>query len=569
MPTARVEFEVTRLPGPAGDLITHFRIRQEGANLPEHPNAPLDLDSIAPFVAGFDNPGPAGEPVAEAGSQLWTSLQAHENAAAAFAAVLAPGPANRALRVTFSQHALAAKKLPWEALLSPQGFLCDARVPIIREVQVTTRTSSLLLVQGEALRVLAVIAPVGNDGLGEWEALKQAALRPRAALAVRLLVMTSKPAIRDDIAAMANPLVTAMSISESNETFLGAIGDFRPQVAHFFGHGFAGAGASFLEIENSAAENGAEGRHHLNHSDMEQALSGSAWIVVLNACSLAGGGGAGTGSLAEATVARGVPVVIGMRDLVMPEVAHAFARTLHRSALDAIAALSQSGSGSLDIGLCFADACRAIPLMRNGQPHPDANRSQRDWALPSLHLRSGPLDFDVIVPAIDPDPVHNAGVRTLWRESGPPGDAGADPSERRAEVSGEIEMLRSLLTDAEANLSAPAKAAVSARILGLEADLSTLVLTQARFVPDAAFGELPTDEADLNRLLEAMTADGSRPEALFGEVPPDEADLKRLLDKMMRKASTPEVEGESDVGEDAERKETPVRQRFITDEGQM
>lgn len=529
MPIARVEFEVMRMQ--AGALLTHFRIRQDGAVLPDPPSAPLDLDAIAAVVAGFDNPGPAGEPVAEAGGILWLSLQAHENAAVAFAAILNQGALDRSLRMTFAQHALAAKRLPWEALLGPNGFLCNDRVAIAREIQITARRPELLLVRGEPLRVLAVIAPVGNDGLGEWEALKEAILRPRPDLRVQLQVMTSKPSIRDEIADMGDPNVTVLPISESIESVLGAIGDFRPEIAHFFGHGFAGAGSSFLEIETSAAENGADSRHHLSHSDLEQALSGSAWIVVLSACLLAAGGGAGTASMAEAMVARGIPVVIGMRDLVLPEVTHAFARTLHRSALDAIAERARSGSGPLDIGLCFADACRAIPLRRNGRPHPEANRSQRDWALPSLHIRSGPLDIEVIPPNFDPGPIANAGLRSPGVGLGPDwgGGAGiggsieADSSELKAEVSGEIEMLRSLLTDAEVDLPDAAKTAVTMRIKGLEGLLSTMASSHAQLIPnpamDQGLGAVPMEDTDSQTLLDALTRGVSEPREVVEDDP--------------------------------------------------
>ncbi len=464
MPTARIEFDVIQLLGQSGALLTHFRVRQDGAILADEPNAPLDIDAIQPSVQCFDTPGAGGEPVADVGRALWQSLQAHKNAAVALAAILSPGASEPSLRVSFTGHALAAKKLPWEALFGPDGFLCDRRVPIAREVAVTARSSLLQIVRDEELRFLAVIAAAGNDGIGEWQALKDSVLAPRSNLPVKLMVMTSKPAIREEIATMDPARVVAMPISGTKDLFLKMIGDFRPQIAHFFGHGFSGGGTSFLEIEDSSVENGGLGRHHLNASHMEAALSGSAWIVVLNACSLAAGSGAGTGSLAETMVARGIPAVIGMRDLVLPEIAHAFARIFHRAVLDRVADLAAGGSGLLDLPLCFADACRDIPLTPHGQPSdPLAKFRLRDWALPSLHVRQEPLFVDVIQAA-----------RMVASLSLPDSDIAVFPPPdvvmsspapmRQAEIQGEIDMLNEVLADRNAALTGPARKAIGQRI---------------------------------------------------------------------------------------------------------
>lgn len=462
MTTTRIRFEAALHPDDP-DTTRHYtqiHIEAPGQILPSVGIPALRLE---PHQTAIDKyraalPG-SGNIVGDIGDALWQCLAAHDNADAAFLRSLTPGTSDRQVSVSFSDMAIDAKELPWEALRESTSFICfDKRVPIVREVATSVENTPLTLTSDEKLRFLAVIAAEGNDGRGEWNALKRSILSVSERLPVEVLVLTSNPRIATAIRDEENPRITAGPVPDGSTALIQRIQSFAPHIAHFFCHGHA---SGYLELERSSAEWGAGQPTWINAASLEEALSLSAWVTVLNACSLASVEAdadveadkpllAGSLNLCEKLVERGFPIVIGMRSPVDAGDALSFAERFHASALGAIANLVAAGGGTLALAKSFGDACRAILSL--GSPMDALEKPA--WTLPVMNLRPDLLHLQY-VPAV-------AGVANA---------ASPDARIEREELQGQLDTLEAALrdhTEVYADLLGP----IGARIAELRVKLA-------------------------------------------------------------------------------------------------
>lgn len=402
MTTIRVRFQTT-LP-PRTDTL--FSVEAVGGGLPVGGLAMLDINPAAAALAAFNAGLTAPAVVSDIGDALTLCLGQHRAMAPAMAPVPGAGAVRRDLRFNFANDGGPARDLPWESLRDANGFLAiDSDVAILREFGAPQKREVLRLLQNEPLRLLAVIAARGNDGRGEWAAILNAVQNAPASLPLEVLVLTSKPQLVADIQAMGHPAIQAGAVPDQVSALEGQIGTFRPHLAHFFCHGHANvAGKPLLEIEPSSAAFGQSGSVWFSSVELQKSLAGHAWVIVLNACSLAASASpptqpvAGqTSSLCEQLVGHGFPRVIGMRDLVLPQVAHAFAEEFYRGTLDELSRLHAGGAGALDLGESFRRACRGIvsALSGGGPPHVAAAQ-RREWTLPILAVRDGEVDIRIL-----------------------------------------------------------------------------------------------------------------------------------------------------------------------------
>ena len=398
MTTTRIRF-VAALSPSDNQPYTQFHIEAPGVDLPFTPIPALNL---TPHQTAIDNyktaNGGGGNIVSDVGEALWQCLNSHGNADEAFRPSLSPGAPDPWVSLSFSDGTADAKDLPWEALRENAGFLCfDKRIPIVREVETPVENPALTLLEGEKLRFLAVIAASGDDGRGEWRALKRAVKSANDRMPIEVLVLTSNPNIVTDIEQNENQFFSAGPVPEGASALIQRIQSFRPHIAHFFCHGHANG---FLEVERSSAEFGAVEPTWLSVAHLEEALALSTWVTVLNACSLASTQAAtpepaGSLNLCEQLVESSVPIVVGMRAPVDAGDAQAFAESFHTNTLRVLADLFTAGTGRLSLAKCFGDACRAILSL--GSPMEALQKPA--WTLPVMNLRPDTLQFERVKPA--------------------------------------------------------------------------------------------------------------------------------------------------------------------------
>ena len=476
MSVTRIRFD--RAIGHDMTEYTQFHIEAPGVALRDAPRPPLQIAAHKAVFDAFDAAGPDDDVVRAAGDALWTCLSVHRNTEEAFRPILNNGATDGALRLAFSDLAGDAKALPWEALRETQaGFLCfDRRIPILREVETET-TPHLQIAHTDTLRFLAVIGARGDDGQGEWARLHKALRSLDGKVKVRALILASRQDLEDEINAIGDPQIRAETIPHGADALVARIERFGPHVAHLFCHGYAGA-QSVLEIEDGSVNYGGTQPTWLMRGDLLRALSAKAWLVVLNACSLADVAGAEDGglgtpetaSLCEDLVQSGIPVVVGMRGPMLAEYAHAFGGAFHERALKALGHAIAQGGGELDLGACFSEACCAI-LANPPLPPMLAAARIRDWTFPVMTIRSGPLRIRVI--------------------GGGAAPAGAAPDDdeatllAREEAIGEREVLADMLDTRGDMLPDDAVREIRARIAELEAQLSA----RARPAEDTALDE--------------------------------------------------------------------------------
>lgn len=392
MTTTRIHFEAAL--DPEMQLYTQFHIEAPGQIQAFTPKRPLKL---LPHKSAIDNykanNGAADNIVGDIGDALWACLSDHPNANNAFLPTLRPGAPGRMVSLSFSPETADAKELPWEALRENAEFLCfDMRVPIVREVETAAESLPLTLADGEKVRFLAVIAAEGDDGRGEWDALLRAVKSVGEDLPIEVLVLTSNNAIAEDIEQNESDIFLAGPVPDGAASLKQRIQAFGPHIAHFFCHGHA---KGFLELERSSAEWGAGEPTWLSVTDLEEALSLSAALTVLNACSLAAVGDAndkpsGCLNLCEQLVQRGFPIVVGMRAAVNAGDAHAFAESFHTKALAVLSQQFAVGGGNVSLAESFGDACRAILSM--GPPMDSVVKSA--WTFPVMNVRPTPLQLE-------------------------------------------------------------------------------------------------------------------------------------------------------------------------------
>jgi hypothetical protein len=410
MSTTRVRFQAAISPADGENFIQFF-LESSTQQLNFTPPPPLQLEKHQVTIENYLAANPAaGDIVSDVGDALWDCLATHANVNQAFQHALEPGQPDRCISLSFTSGTAAAKELPWEALRKNEAFLSfDEGIPILREVDTTSENRPLTLLEGEKLRFLGVIAAEGEDGRGEWKALKRAFSSVSETLPIEGLILTSSPEVTQDINDNGPPNIAVGPIFDQAHALIQTIQAFGPHIAHFFCHGHAGGN---LKLQCSGVEFGRKASTWLSTVDLEKALALSAWVTVLNACSLAAPPDpdapeiAGSLNLCESLVKNGFPVVIGMRAPVNAGDAEIFAESFHTSMLNTIGTQLAKGAGPLSLAASFGGACRAIL----GAKPPDVSKRMPSWTLPVMNLRPDLLHLERIQNPQDP-PISDAIIR--------------------------------------------------------------------------------------------------------------------------------------------------------------
>ncbi|EHK57119.1 CHAT domain-containing protein [Allomesorhizobium alhagi] len=439
--TVRILFEPAQ--ELSGEIVTQFHLEKETVNLPVAARVPVNMGALSSVIQQYESgTNPTATVVKDVGSALWSNIARHQNATEAFRDAL-NGADSAVVRLTFTALGDEARALPWETMYSPHGFLAfGSQVPIIREIPDTGRTAPLAIEAGMPFKLLAVIAAQGGDANSEWRALRRALQAAGGGMPTEVLVLSSSKAVVDDIKSAGTDGIAARKMPGSKQDLVHAIAEFAPHYAHFFCHGEPTGGN--LVLENGGAEYGEERSLFLDLVDLKQSLLGTTWIVVLNACSLAGDGADQSGetaSLCEKLVQQGLPLVIGMRAPVSESNANRFAEGFTGRALAAIArTLEKPGTTDLNLGRCFAAACRDI-LADNPQPPNAAAEVFREWSLPVYTTREG---FGLIErpPPLPPEAAEMIAEDVLDGDT-PRLDTLA--TLKREELAGELDMLSDLI----------------------------------------------------------------------------------------------------------------------------
>ncbi len=236
-----------------------------------------------------------------------------------------------------------------------------------------------------SLRFMAVLSAAGQDGILDWKHLEAEVQRARAAnLPVEFLVFTGQSEIEEAVTAAGGEL---RALPEKPDELVRAIRDFNPHVLHFFCHGSPNLGAPFLEIatSNDFLEGSSHGSLILPVEYLRDALTSSAiWLLVLNSCSGAEGGGApaeaDSRSLARKLAEEaGVPAAIGMAAPISPALAAEFTRSFYPAFFEcARKILCEEGFNPIDWATLLVPARKALSL---GLDPAD----QREWSLPVVY----------------------------------------------------------------------------------------------------------------------------------------------------------------------------------------
>jgi hypothetical protein len=280
------------------------------------------------------------------------------------------------------------ENLPWEALYANDGFLAlDPRWPA-RLSQADRGTSSKDF--QPPLRVFAVLAAdeklKDTGDLSEWRSLLESL--ERASFPVTVKAVVAQDAVAEEISRTRSRIVTAEATqTASTDALVEEIKTYRPQILHFFCHGVDKGGPSLqLSTRLSLIEAGKP--IFLGPVLIQQTLTDHLWLVTLNCCKSAKGGG--FGSLAYTLMERGAPTVAGMREPVSVTEANEFTKIFYRELVAALAdTLAQQSDVEFDWTRLLYRPRMAVGESEAKQRHeewPSTAASGRAWTLPALYL---------------------------------------------------------------------------------------------------------------------------------------------------------------------------------------
>lgn len=388
-----------------------------------NPLARFDAQSIEP-----DNPGI----FRITGQSIFDELSQDPNFQVFYnGTVAAPiGSADRMVLIKCQSESVA-NTFPWEALHDPQGFAALHRqLPFVRLVK-PKRTLVDVAFAG-TLRLVAVIGAAGEDGTTEWAALRQAMGAWQGD--VDALVFVDTVDLRDKVNNGDLPGVAAELTPEAADLLLLRIGEHLPQVVHVFCHGNPDGGGQ-LEIANRLTANGAAPLV-IGAEELAPALA-SAWLVTLNACGSGGAVEPGSSSFACTLVEQGIPYVVGMRQRVGADVAHAFAGAFMSGAFAEFdrAWKGQAATWTPNFGPALTSARNRI-VADAGLTRLSAGE-QKAWTLPIMCAAATPLRV-ALRQAADPAAIARqaelAQLRDFLANNNPPAAIRTQIEDRIAEL---------------------------------------------------------------------------------------------------------------------------------------
>lgn len=262
-------------------------------------------------------------------------------------------------------------RLNWELMRSPDGFLAAGT----RAVRVAI--TRLVATPGAPPPAPLGVPPKALFVVGT--ALLDHEIRSAAELSALIRLSRDGRGLRYRILERAKP-------SEIRDVMR----EFEPEIVHYIAHGGVDLQSGRVYLELNPEDDSDEQRYAEQILEDLRAAERPATIVVLSACQTGGAPGAerltdsnAAGSMAEALVAGGIPIVLGMAGSVADLTSRLFARTFAQAIIEGkplVAATADARSAA------FADP---------GDPV-----SSVDWALPTIFVSSSvptgfrPLDLD-------------------------------------------------------------------------------------------------------------------------------------------------------------------------------
>lgn len=341
------------------------------------------------------------------GKELAKMLQRHAPVKQAMGFALAQPPATPPAPIYFRVASASADSLPWEQLFfTGQGFLAlDERWPIGR---IAKRVHDVRQRSFEApFRVVAVLSAAGESGNGlpQLKTLIRTVGEARAqGLDAALHIISGDEQVIDAVTALADPTVTVDWIASTPTDIARQIGDARPAILHLLCHGGYAApgipGLNFATDTDFSAEAGM-GSNVVSIDALAGALDGSTWLVVLAACRTAAAddvaategaspvSSSGAQSAAHSLADRGVPAVIGMREIVDLSAMDRFCTSVYPELLSIVTrALAEDGTTERIVE--WAPALTAPRLASvTGDPVNDVT-----WSDPVLYVQQEELRVD-------------------------------------------------------------------------------------------------------------------------------------------------------------------------------
>jgi hypothetical protein len=278
-----------------------------------------------------------------------------------------------------------AENLPWEALWSEAHDLpltLFPNWPVVRRGMVASPVGQLEILWEPELRILAVLAAAQVDATPEWNALRTAI--ERHSDWVRVKVLTAQKEIIDEITAAGMPNVTVEVIAGKDD-ILSAARLFRPHILHCFAHGEAGANPRLLIATPSSWKSG-EGQASLEFPEFDEfGASRTLWLATINACASARGQWDAR-SFARSIVSRGIPVGIGMRDLLPSDISHLFTEKFFSDLLSRLRPYGGPRPGHLVTEEAVVEQlCRSLYTARY-RMHTVESEGIADCMLPVMYL---------------------------------------------------------------------------------------------------------------------------------------------------------------------------------------
>jgi hypothetical protein len=286
-----------------------------------------------------------------------------------------------------------AERFSWESLYEQQsGFLALQREwPIARMADSSADISRPPAVFDGPLRVLAVLSAHNVPADQEWQRLRDAVTKSRAAnwpVTLRVLIGEEPlfEQIETEIADLKLSGISAIPVPQTPDGLKTAINEFAPHILHFFAHGAVGFGAATLQMAHFGDAGKPAGSVVLAVSQLLRfkALE-DVWLVTLNCCDT-GRAAPDMHSMAHRLVADGVPAALGMMEPIAPQDAHSVCGTFYGKVFEYLATVFSGGAPRVEIEWSqvlypIRSALRDLHLQQ-GQPE-----SRREWTLPVLYVR--------------------------------------------------------------------------------------------------------------------------------------------------------------------------------------
>jgi hypothetical protein len=325
-------------------------------------------------------------PVRAAGDRLFISLSAHPAVDHAITLALAP---DAGIHPIYLKTVDVMDDLPWEALHHPRAkfFALDDRWPIAR-LPMTSPAGQSKRRLDPPLRILAVLAALGEPAKPEWDALYTAI--HSAPVGVELHVLVCEDGLRQHIAGLGDPRIK-VDYLRSKDQLVQAAQRLKVHLLHLFCHGSATLydTSPYLQLATRRAwKLGQDKAVTLEANDL-QPLASLVWLAMLNCCEGAKPS-AKARSMAATMVWDGFPAVVAMREPVAVPDANRFCGAFYTAAL-AYLADRLSGGGEVELewarvmskprrALCDElSTCHRLTGSEAAAVHPE-------WTLPVLYV---------------------------------------------------------------------------------------------------------------------------------------------------------------------------------------